>query len=214
MGLMARVSFRDFVLDPDRRQLLRDGIEVHLTPKAFDLLALLIERAPAVVTKVEIHERLWPATFVSDVTLAGLVKEVRQALGGDRDAPAIRTVHRVGYAFAEPLDTRPQPGAAATTHWLVVGDRRIALRSGVNIIGRDPAAAVWLDVPGVSRRHAQIVLDDRVVTLEDLGSKNGTLCRDRPVRERVRLRHGDRIQIASEVLVLYEPGAGLSTITQ
>ncbi len=99
---MARVSFRDFVLDPDRRQLLRDGIEVHLTPKAFDLLALLIERAPAVVTKVEIHERLWPATFVSDVTLAGLVKEVRQALGGDRGAPAIRTAHRVGYAFAEP----------------------------------------------------------------------------------------------------------------
>ena len=209
---MARVSFRAFVLHTDRRQLLRDGTEIHLTTKAFELLAFLIDRAPAVVSKAEIHERLWPATFVSDATLVGLVKEVRRALGGDGEAPLIRTVHRVGYAFAEPLDAGTVPDSP--THWLVVGDRRIALRSGANLVGRDPEAAVWLDVPGVSRRHARIVLEDGVVTLEDLGSKNGTRCGDRPVRRRIRLRHGDRIQIASEVLVLYEPAGGLSTITQ
>ena len=78
------LQFGAFVFHADRRQLLRDGAEVHLTPKAFDLLALLIARAPAVVPKAEIHEQLWPGTFVSDATLAGLVKEVRRALGDDR----------------------------------------------------------------------------------------------------------------------------------
>jgi DNA-binding winged helix-turn-helix (wHTH) protein len=211
---MAGVRFRSFVLHTDRRQLLRDGIDIHLTPKAFELLALLIERAPAVVTKAEIHQRLWPETFVADVTLVGLMKEVRRALGGEEEAPLIRTVHRVGYAFAEPIDTGQPREATAASHWLVVGDRRIALRSGANLVGRDPQATVWLDVPGVSRRHAQIVLEDGVATLEDLGSKNGTLCGGDLVRGRIRLRHGDRIQIATEVLVLQESTGGISTVTQ
>ena len=211
---MAVVRFRSFVLHTDRRQLLRDGVDIHLTPKAFQLLALLIDRAPSVVTKAEIHEHLWPATFVADTTLVGLIKELRRAMGGDQDAPLIRTVPRVGYAFAEAVDTGRPLEPIETTHWLVVGTRRIALRTGANLIGRDPQAAVWVDVPGVSRRHAQLVLDNGVVTLEDLGSKNGTRSNDEPVRGRIRLRHGDRVQIATEVLVLHESTGGVSTITQ
>ena len=210
---MTGVRFRSFVLHTERRQLLRDGVEIHLTPKAFDLLALLIARAPAVVTKAEIHEQLWPETFVADATLLGLVKEVRRALG-DRETGFIRTVHRVGYAFAEPVDTGSSSTSPATTHWLVVGGRRIPLRNGANLIGRDPEATVWLDVPGVSRRHAQVVLEDDAVSIQDLGSKNGTLVGDEPVRGRILLRHGDRIRIASELLVLHESDSGISTVTQ
>ena len=94
------------------------------------------------------------------------------------------------------------------------GRRRIALRDGVNVIGRDPDAAVWLDVSGVSRRHARITLENGTASLEDLGSKNGTLVADRPVNGRVALRHADRIQLATEVLVFHVSDSGMSTATQ
>jgi DNA-binding winged helix-turn-helix (wHTH) protein len=209
------VRFGAFGFHADRRQLLRDGREVHLTPKAFDLLGLLIRRAPAVVTKAEIHEQLWPGTFVSDATLAGLVKELRRALRDDPGGVVIRTAHSVGYAFAGTLNqSEPAETPSGLTHWLIVGTQRIALQDGTTVIGRDPEAAVWLDVAGVSRRHAQIILMDGTAILEDLGSKNGTLVGDRPVRGRVPLRNADRIQVATQLLVYQISGRGISTLTQ
>ena len=74
------VRFGAFALDSDRRQVTRGDIEIHLTPKAFDLLALLVDEAPRVVRKSELHERLWPGTLVSDAALVALVKELRRAL--------------------------------------------------------------------------------------------------------------------------------------
>jgi DNA-binding winged helix-turn-helix (wHTH) protein len=196
-------------------KLLRDGEEVHLTPKAFELLALLIQRAPAVVPKAEIHSHLWSGTFVSDATLAGLVKEVRRALGDDRAGTIIRTAHRVGFAFTGSTGASlVEQSAPAATHWLIAQTRNIPLHEGVNVIGRDPGAAVWLDVPGVSRRHAQVIVEGSVAVLEDLGSKNGTLVADRPLRGRVTLRNADRIQVATEVLVFQSSASGTSTVTQ
>jgi DNA-binding winged helix-turn-helix (wHTH) protein len=213
------VRFGAFAFHPDRRQLLRDGVDVHLTPKAFDLLELLIERAPAVVSKKEIHKALWPETFVSDATLVGLVKEVRRALGDAHEGALVRTAHRVGYAFGARIDwgTSASDGegrAPSVTHWLVAGDRTIPLQDGVSVIGRDPEAAVRLDAAGVSRRHARIALAQGVATLEDLGSKNGTLVGSEPVRGPVTLRNADRIQIASELLVFRMSGDGISTATE
>jgi DNA-binding winged helix-turn-helix (wHTH) protein len=60
--------FHGFVLDTQRRTLTRGGRAVHLTRKAFDLLATLIEEAPRVVAKEELHRRHWPDTFVTDAT--------------------------------------------------------------------------------------------------------------------------------------------------
>src|SRR5215469_9939644 len=95
------MRFNGFELAEEQRQLLKNGVEMHLTPKAFDLLALLVAETPRVVRKDELHQRLWPGTFVSDATLVGLIKELRRALE-DRDERArlIRTAHGVGYAFA------------------------------------------------------------------------------------------------------------------
>ena len=90
--------FGAFVFNADTRQLSRDGADVHLTPKAFDLLGVLIDAAPSVVTKTELHQTLWPKSFVSDATLVGLIKEVRRALeDSDRtgsDHPH-RSAHRL-----------------------------------------------------------------------------------------------------------------------
>jgi Tol biopolymer transport system component/DNA-binding winged helix-turn-helix (wHTH) protein len=103
-----RVEFGEFTLDRGARQLLRRGKPLHLEPKAFDLLGLLLERRPEAVAKPEIRDRLWPDTFVSESNLTGLVAQVREALGDDPRTPRyIRTVHGFGYAFAREADEPP-----------------------------------------------------------------------------------------------------------
>src|SRR5262245_32267525 len=95
------ITFGPFTLDDAARQLCRGADVVHLSPKAFDLLALLIQRRPAAVSKSDIQDTLWPDTFVSESNLAVLIKEIRDALGDDARQPMyIRTVQRFGYALA------------------------------------------------------------------------------------------------------------------
>ena len=202
-----------FVLDSDRRQVMRGDAVLHLTAKAFDLLALLVDEAPRVVRKAELHERLWPGTFVSEAALGALVKELRRALE-DRDprAPIIRTAHGVGYACAAPID-RELVQPAPVSRWIVAGGRRIALAAGRNVIGRDPAATVLLDVPGVSRRHAQIVVDHRGAVLEDLDSKNGTRIGDALVTGATTLHDGDAIHVGPVLVIYHAAASGISTHT-
>jgi DNA-binding winged helix-turn-helix (wHTH) protein len=208
------MRFGPFVLDAARRQLFRDQGTVHLTPKAFELLLLLVNAAPRVLSKRELHEQLWPGTYVSDATLVGLVKELRRALD-DRNPrpPVIRTAHRVGYAFCLEVETAPRR-SIRPTHWLVLHGRRVALQEGENVIGRDPEAHVWLDAAGVSRRHARIVIEGSDVRLEDLGSKNGTTVGRRLVEGQVALRDGDRITFGSTPSVYKSSSAGMSTETR
>jgi len=205
------VRFGAFVLDSGRRQLTRNGVEVQLTPKAFDLLVLLVEEAPRVIRKDELHARLWPGTFVSDATLVGLIKRLRRALN-DRDAPVIRTAHRVGYAFGAALESI-EASPPAMSRWIVAGGRRIALVDRETLIGRDPAAAVHLDAGGVSRRHARIVIDGSEVTLEDLGSKNGTTLRGELITMPSALRDGDEIRVGPIPIVYRSSERGVSTET-
>ena len=189
-----RVQFGHFTVDPDTRQLLRDGSECHLPPKAFDLLWSLIERRPGVVEKSDLHARLWPDTFVVDGSLNVLIGQVRRALGDDAQRPRfVRTVHGVGYAFCG--EAVPAPGEPATLGqnqcWLILvhGEKIYSLREGENIVGRDPGCSVWVNFPSVSRRHARLIVDTgrRRLTLEDLGSRNGTYVGHEPVRTAVEL---------------------------
>ena len=212
-GTGTPVRFGSFCLDLSRRQLVRGAEAVHLTPKAFDLLAFLIGEAPRVVTKTELHERLWPGTFVSDATLVSLVKELRRALDDrDRHSPIIRTVHRVGYAFCSHTETAPR-NAPRINHWLVVQGRRVVLQPGETVIGRDPLSTVCLDSAGVSRHHARIVVEETRVLLEDLDSKNGTMLGDARVSQAV-LQDGDRIHLGPVLLVYRASRSGMSTETQ
>lgn len=212
-GEIEPVCFDGFVLDRVRRLLTREGEVLHLTPKAFDLLALLVDQAPRVVPKSELHERLWKETFVSDAALVGVVKELRRVLD-DRspDHPIIRTAHRVGYAFCRSVD-RPNPAGPVLAHWVLVDERRIMLQGGENVIGRDPASTVCLDSAAVSRRHACIIIDSRGVRLQDLGSKNGTKIGDRTVVGESLLRDGDFINIGPSRLVYRTSAAGATTET-
>jgi DNA-binding winged helix-turn-helix (wHTH) protein len=206
--------FGGFLFDAGTRQLTRGGSDVHLTPKAFDLLALLLEAAPRVVPKAELHQRLWPKSFVSDATLVGLIKELRRALDDrDRDAPIIRTVPRVGYAFC--AATAPvQAAAMGPSSWIVVAGQRLPLREGENTIGRDPLSTVWINVASVSRHHARIVLNGMRAVLEDVGSKNGTTVGDEALRAAHELRDGDRITFGRVDAIYCTSESGIPTVTE
>src|SRR5512134_3465844 len=101
-----RLVFGECEFDSGRRVLLRHGSARPLSPKAFQLLELLLDRRPEAVAKTELLERLWPETFVTDASLHNVVAEIRAALGdAPRAARFIRTVPRFGYAFQG--DARP-----------------------------------------------------------------------------------------------------------
>jgi DNA-binding winged helix-turn-helix (wHTH) protein len=91
--------FGGFALDSGARQLVSPDGELHVSPKAFELLWMLLEAAPRAVSKIEIQERIWPATFVQETNIAGLVSEVRGVLGTAGDPEFIRTLYRFGYRF-------------------------------------------------------------------------------------------------------------------
>jgi DNA-binding winged helix-turn-helix (wHTH) protein len=199
--------------DSARRQLVdADGTILHVTPKAFDLLILLMAEAPRVVRKAELHAHLWPGTFVTDAALASLVKELRRVLRDhDSHAPLIKTAHAIGYAFegAMKVPARPRGG-----HWLVGPHRRYELQSGENTIGRDPDSAVWLDEVDVSRRHARVLLGGTAAVIEDVGSKNGTFVGTTRVEGRVPLRDGDTIHTGGVCLTYREAARADSTETR
>jgi DNA-binding winged helix-turn-helix (wHTH) protein len=88
-----RVRFGEFVLDHDSRQLFRDGTEVHLQPKTFELLNLLVGSQPKALSKQHIRGCLWPYKVVGDASLTVAVAELRAALDDDAKEPRyVRTV--------------------------------------------------------------------------------------------------------------------------
>jgi DNA-binding winged helix-turn-helix (wHTH) protein len=212
-----RLVFGDCVFDPGTREVLRGGHAAALPQKAFSLLELLIARRPNAVSKEEIHEHLWPGTFVSDASVANLVADLRAALGDDARKPrAIRTVHRFGYAFradAKEAEARPTPTSGRVSCRLLWEGREIHLRDGENVIGREPEAVVWIDDASVSRRHARIVVGSEGATLEDLGSKNGTRLQGERIRTVSPLKDRDVIQIgpASMVVRVYRTAGTTET---
>ncbi len=115
---MIRYRFSDFTLSPQRRLLVRDGREVPLIPRYFDLLVLLIERRHEAVHRREIFDRVWTDANVSDSALSQAIRTLRRTLGDDSKEPRfIRTVSRHGYRFVLPdvveeADDGAQPAPA------------------------------------------------------------------------------------------------------
>jgi DNA-binding winged helix-turn-helix (wHTH) protein len=216
-----RVRFGECVLDSDTRQLSVRGRPVHLTPKAFQFLELLLENRPRALSKSQIHEQLWPGTFVSDGALASLLVEVRAATGDSARKPRfVRTVHRFGYAFtgqAEELRGRVSKVADhKPIYRLIWGNREVDLHPGENLLGRDEDALVWIDDALVSRRHARIVVDENGAVLEDLGSKNGTFLRDKRIEASRKLADGDQLTVgpASMIFRVFKQTATTATAVE
>jgi DNA-binding winged helix-turn-helix (wHTH) protein len=211
-----RLRIGDCVFDRESRELSRAGRPVPISPKAFLLLDLLLARRPRAFSKAELSDALWPDTFVVETNLANLVAEMRAALGekGRRDG-FVRTVHGFGYAFsgeAVPQDPKDRHGGVSGVALLADG-RTFVLANGENVLGRDPAAEVFLDDTAVSRRHARITVRNSQATLEDLGSKNGTFLGGKPVTAPALLRDADAILLGSVLLTVWLADPERSTRT-
>ena len=207
---MPKLRFNNVRIDIGARQLFRGAEPVHLTRKAFDLLVLLIERRPEAVSKEDIHSHLWPETFVSEASLQALVSEVRQAVGDNgRTRSIVRTVHAVGYAFNVDvaLEAESAVEQRVVRAWLVGELSRIPLYAGENVLGRGDDGVTMVDDTTVSRRHVRIVVDAGGVTIEDLGSRNGTWLADQSLTGRAPVREGDVIRLGSARFI-YRPAAG------
>jgi DNA-binding winged helix-turn-helix (wHTH) protein len=115
MATMPRFRFGSFTLSPAHRVLVRDGAEVPLIPRYFDLLVLLVSRRHQAVSRHEIFDEIWKDVVVSDGALSQAVRTIRRALGDDpRDPQFVRTVARHGYQFicrdvVEESDSGPLP---------------------------------------------------------------------------------------------------------
>jgi Tol biopolymer transport system component/DNA-binding winged helix-turn-helix (wHTH) protein len=105
-------SFQSFRLDTANHLLLHGDQRVSLTPKAFDVLRYLVERAGRLVTQEELLESLWPETYVNQEVLRKYILEIRKALGDKPDNPVfIETITKRGYRFVA-LVSEDDPAAA------------------------------------------------------------------------------------------------------
>jgi len=208
-----RVRFGDVTVDRERRVLLRGEAPARLSPHALRLLELLLERRPAAVPRQEILDALWPEVVVSDGSLAVLVNELRKALGDDaRDPRWIRTVPTFGYAFDG--EAREEEGRSpAGRHGIVWAGASFARAEGENVIGRDPACAVVVGQPAVSRQHARVVVEGPRAFIEDLASHSGTFVGTRRVEGCEALLDGDQVHLGTATLSYRGLGAGASQST-
>jgi DNA-binding winged helix-turn-helix (wHTH) protein len=216
-----RVRFGEFVLDPDSHQLFREGVEVLVQPKTFDLLHLLVRSRPKALSKQYLRGQLWPDTVVGDASLTVAVAELRAVLGDNAKEPRfVRTVYGFGYAFAGAANVEREDAfasAAASAAPRVLWEKRvIPLVEGENVLGRDEGVTVRIDAPGVSRRHACIRVDGDRATIEDLGSKNGTFLGDATIviGEPTALPDAARFRLGRILLVFRSSPESGSTLTE
>jgi DNA-binding winged helix-turn-helix (wHTH) protein len=201
-----RHRFGDVTFDSGRRDLFRGPRRVHLSPKALHLLELLLSRRPDAVSKGEILAIVWPGVFVSEGSLAAVVKDLRRAIGEGGREGCIRTLHGFGYAFDGEVEEGPGP-AAPSRPALLWAARETELSEGANLVGRERTADVWVGHPSVSREHARVTVSGEKAELEDLGSKNGTWLGERRVEGPLPLADGDEIRVGEVRLRYRGPSA-------
>jgi len=205
------VVFDRFAFDSERRELLDGKNPVHLGPQAFRLLEILIANRPRALRKRQLYESIWENTFVDESNLAGLVNELRAALGDRPRKPRfIRTVHGFGYAFCGELKSESPPSRAGS---VVFRGREFPLQEGQNVLGRDVDADVQIDDTTVSRKHAAITIRDGAVTIEDLSSKNGTFLDSVKLIGPVSIHDGQTIVLGDASILFRRSGSAGSTAT-
>lgn len=201
--------FGPFLYDSVSHGLWKSGTEIPLTHKSRELLLLFLHHPGKLLTREEIVEKVWPGVAITDDALRFQVAELRKALG-DEGGACIHTIRREGYRWEAPVrpaadkPVRP-PAESAPRHEprfrLVLETREVQLLEGENVVGRDPDAALWIDHPSVSRRHARIVVAGGRAVLEDLGSKNGTFLSGERLGRKAVLEDGDELRIGPEAMV-------------
>lgn len=139
--------FDRFTLCISQRQLLRGEEPIHLTPKVFDCLVYLVQRAGRLITKEELMEGVWPDSFVEEANLTRNIHILRKVLGQTDDHLFIETVPTIGYRFV--ADVRSEVPAGGSENNLPEPDPYQATIGSVAVF--PSAASSSFDVPGKGR---------------------------------------------------------------
>ncbi len=223
----SREAFRlgEWLVDPASCRLTRASREVALEPKVMELLVFLAECPGRVAIKSDILAMVWSDRFVVESVLTRAVSLLRGALGDNAREPTyIETIPRRGYRLIAPVEwlepMAPVGRRASTTRrpadaaWsLQTDDGPVWLPQGATIIGRGPENDVVLPSSDVSRRHARIHVAGERATMEDLGSKNGTLVNGEPAMRPVALNDLDVIVLGTVRLIVRAATATAETET-
>ncbi len=197
----------NWLVEPELNRLSGDSGVVHVEPRAMDLLVFLARHPGEVLSRETLIDGVWKKRFVGEAVLRNTVAALRRALGDRADDPSyIETISKRGYRLIAPVTmqgpTVAAPSVEDSCFKITWDDEEIALAEGDNPIGRDASAAVRIDTPEISRRHARITVDGDVAILEDLGSKNGTYRNGRRLEAPERLADGDEIWIGLKIAEL------------
>jgi TolB-like protein/DNA-binding winged helix-turn-helix (wHTH) protein/Tfp pilus assembly protein PilF len=122
-------EFGPFRLEPMKRRLLRDGEPLRLTPKAFDLLLVLVDESGRTIGKDELLEKVWPGTVVEENNLNQNITALRKSLGDSRqESQYVATIPGVGYRFVAEVRKAELPEPAATQSDVNAEPRRTTTR--------------------------------------------------------------------------------------
>ena len=196
-----RYAFGDCILDSDTRQLCRAGRVKHLGPKAYELLQVLMAARPRVLSKIEIFERVWPGDLGLGIQPVdgrrGAARRARRY--GARGAIHPNGVRLRVRVCREGDGAGAGRGAAAGARSAAVGCSGASVRSSWSTACTSSAGrrTRWSrsTIPAVSRQHARITVAQGVLTLEDLGSRNGTTRNGQRLTAVALLADGDTIGI-------------------
>jgi len=164
----SRFRWDDYVLDLDAYRLERAGVPVALEPKAFNLLAVMVQRPGHLFTKQEIFDLVWPGTAVTDHALTRIVAQIRRALGDEaREARFLQTVPTRGYRWIHPVETSDAadagpvpsdgPGAeslSVPSHRRTLAPSRVSLVPVIALAIAVVLALVWVRRDEVLGREA------------------------------------------------------------
>src|SRR5499427_4714286 len=175
-------SFGEFTLDVRRARLLRAGSEIKLRPKPFEVLKYLVNHPDRIVTKEELIRAVWPDAFVTDDSLVQCLREVRKALGDEKQV-FIKTVPRRGYMFA--ADVYPADQVAAHTEYqlpsqpaptMPIEKRSNRTRLWLSLAGvilAVVAAYLWVSLRTKAKASDSLVKSIAVLPFKSLGTSQG-----------------------------------------
>ncbi len=171
------IRFGVFEVDLRAGELRKQGLKIKLQEQPFQVLVMLLERAGEVVTREELHEKVWGSDTFVDIEhgLATAVKKIREALGDDAETPRyVETLPRRGYRFIYPVESvaavsgrRKEPALAERRYRV---PRRWLLALAAVILLAVAAVLLALNVAGLRDRLLTAVRARRAVPLQEIKS--------------------------------------------
>ena len=156
-----RYIFGDCRLDTEQYVLNRAGHSISLQPKVFQVLQYLLIHRDRVVSKQELCEQIWPEQFISDASIEGVIKAIRQVVGDDgRTQWCIQTRRGQGYRFAASLADAeqriPEPKALTKGAQQASSDTLPETQD----VSRRHLTVLYCELVGAGAQSSQLDLED------------------------------------------------------